>query len=300
MQLYAVDMPQASEPDTSGPSIRVLEVGGRLQWDMPNDPKSPTRVPLVVDDVRWRGYTFWLSYVAGELVGLQVHRTAEAKPLAAHLLQRVPLGALDRAARRCVQRFLEEWERYRPEALHALYPDPADWLDSVADTNTAREDDEKLARFCKRYLELGGREGWRETLAQEGNYAPSSVQTVIARARKRRFLTKVPRGQYGGQLTPKALRLLAPPKMQSAWERATEDQRGAAIVRDVRGEALEADLLAQLQAGKIDDKTYRARSLALGAALMGWAPREMYADDPALAEIECELGPMKVRLEEQP
>jgi hypothetical protein len=77
----------------------------------------------------------------------------------------------------------------------------------------------------------------------------------------------VPRGQYGGQLTPNALRLLAPPRHQPAWERATAEQRAAAIEREQRRERREAELLEQVRAVTIDQETYAALGLALDAEL---------------------------------
>ena len=275
----------------------LQDAEGRLQWEMPNGPTEPTRVSLVADDDRWHGYIFRLSYAGGEITDLEITRNGDAAPLSAQLLQRVPLGALDRAARRCVEDFLEVWER--PEELQVLYPDPLDWLDAVADTNPGRENDKRLAELCKRYLDLRGESDWRETLGVEFGYQSTSVQTIIGRARKRRFLTKVPRGQNGGQLTPKALRLLAPPSMQSAWDQATDERRAAALQREERRAEREADLLDQLRAGTIDKKTYGTRSLALDAALVGWAPRDLYPDEPNLAEIEREYELIKDDLKEQ-
>ena len=68
-------------------------------------------------------------------------------PLTAHrvLLQRVPLGTLDRAARRHVDGFLTEWSKAR-----IFYTDTEDWLDAVADPDENHEDDFDLARLCQR------------------------------------------------------------------------------------------------------------------------------------------------------
>jgi hypothetical protein len=251
----------SNEPPNSDTSIRVLSgPDGALLWEMPSSPSEPTRVPLVIDGDQWRGYVFLLSYVGAELTGLEIKRDTAAEPLGRVALQQVPLGSLDRAARQCVGRFLEEWDRVTGDTtaqmayLRVAYPDTTDWLDAVADPNTAREDDALLARLCKRYLQLGGESGWRMTLADEFNYAESSIQTIIGRARRRRFLTPVARGQFGGQLTPKALRLLAPTKQQSAWDRATAEQREAAIERDRR----EAELYEQFAAGTIGADAYEA------------------------------------------
>lgn len=169
---------------------------------------EPMRFPLTVDDdPQWMGYTFWLSYIGDELVALDVRRDRSAELLSAHALQRVPIGALHRAAQQCVRDFLEAWDGANPEQMQALFPDPLEWVDALADPPT-RENDVKLAELCRRYLELDGEPGWRSTLAVQFDKAESSIPTMIARARRRRFLTRVPHGQYGGQLTPKALRLL--------------------------------------------------------------------------------------------
>jgi hypothetical protein len=277
--------------------VRVLrDAEGNLQWDLPTRPSDPTWVALEVDEDRWRGFVFRLTYVRGKLTKLEITCDGTPAELTAELLQRVPLGALNRAARRCVQDFIEVWDR--PEDLQDLqriYPDPLDWIDPVADP--ARESDKKLAELCQRYLELvkspdrDEKKLWRETLGKDFDYAPGSVQTIISRARKRRFLTEVRRGQSGGELTPKARRLLAPPQLQSAWDRATDDVRASALEREKRRDVLEARLLDQLRDGRINKATYRARSLALDAALLGWTPADLDLDvvDRIAAEGEIQL-----------
>lgn len=224
---------------------------------MPEHAGDLTWVELEVKQPKWAGYSFKLSYRAGELAGLEILRSDEADRLAAHLLQRVPLGTLDRAARRHVDGFLTEWSKARN-----FYTDAEDWLDAVADPDENHDDDFDLARLCQRYLELNGDSGWRETLAAEFHYSTSAVQTIIGRARKRRFLTQVPRGQYGGQLTPKSLRILGlldRPKAPTAWERATPEERASALERDRRVEELDRQLLA----GEVTATEYQERTIAL-------------------------------------
>ncbi len=184
---------------------------------------------MVIQQKRWSGYTFWLTYLGSELTAFEVRREPDAAPLTARALTEVTLGTLDAVARECVDDFLEELSRLNPALLLGPYPDPLDWLDSTADASTGRGDDKKLAKLCARYVELGGKPRWRETLAREFDYKASSVQTIIGRARRRRFLTPAPRrGQYGGQLTPKALRLLAPAEQREAWDRLMSEQRSRA------------------------------------------------------------------------
>jgi hypothetical protein len=199
--LYGVDVPNASGAVTNARSIRVLvDSDDRPLWEM----GDPTRIPLAIDREPWTGFTFWLTYagVTGELTSIEIRREHDAKRLGAHLLQRVPLGALDRFARCWVEDWRDEWVALNPGA-------PVGWLDAVADTDPARDNDPLLAKLCRRYLEVCGEPGWRGTLSHEFPWAESSIQTVISRARKRGFLTKVAQGRAGGQLTPTARRLLA-------------------------------------------------------------------------------------------
>jgi hypothetical protein len=276
-------VPGAHKPDdpvSKPPSIRLKTDGdGRPLWDAPLQPGDPTRVWLESDS--WSGYTFVLSYDAGgNLVGLHVHRMSDAAPLSAHLLQRVPLGKLDRAARRCVALFLDAWDR--PKGVQST-GDIGDHLDRVADPRTLG-DDERLAKLCRRYLELDGKSGWRAILAREFGYAPSSIQTIIGRARGRRFLTRVPRGQYGGDLTPKALRLLTSPKSRTD---------GTISLDEGRAKRLHDDLLKQHADGQVDDGTFGVRYLAIEALVSPWTPRELWPDHPALGEIERQLQIIK-------
>jgi hypothetical protein len=129
----------------------------------------------------------------------------------------------------------------------------------VADPDGRHDDDLRLARLCQRYLALNGKRGWRQTLAREFHYKPSSVQTIIGRARARQFLTPVPRGQWGGQLMPKALKLLGlqggDESKSTAWGRATSEERSAALQRESRVEELDAALAS----GSIDADSYTKR-----------------------------------------
>lgn len=265
-----------------------------VQWD--TSPGGSSWFELRISDSRWTGYTFRLTYEPrlGELVDLAIHREPGSSRLGAQDLQRVPLGALDRAARHHVNAFLTAWDRCRPADVRRLYPDAADWLEAVADARTAPDADVKLAQMCKRYIELDGQPGWRETLADEfGPYDPSTIPTKISRARARGFLGPVPPRQNGGQLTPKALRLLAPPKLQSAWEQATEEQRQAALLRDDLESRLSAELHRQWEEGQIDKRTFAARTHAITAYVYGWEPRELDLDPTLLADVERELQTMK-------
>lgn len=206
----------------------------------PRTPGDPVEVHLwITDDGRWRGYTFTLVYARGELTGLNIERKDDAGVLTAAELQRVPLGALDRAARNAAAERLQRW--YEPntvmvaneaelqhaweaghnvmmtddlglrraptiEDMQAIFGDA---LLNVPEPGTQRnKDDVRLARLAKRYVELDGARGWRRTLGKELGWSESSIQTMVSRARKRGLLTHVRPGRYGGQLTPRARFLL--------------------------------------------------------------------------------------------
>lgn len=275
-----MDMP-STDPFTRGASIRVVrDESDAPQWEIGDDSR-PTRVLLLIDEPRWSGFTFSLAYNGRDLAEVTVLRDETAEPLTAALFQRVPLGSLDRAARECVSSFLAAWDEANPSTAAALFPDPLDWLDEVADGETDRESDERLAKLCRRYLELGAQKDWRQTLADEFHYSLPSVQTIIGRARKRRFLTPVARGQHGGQLTPKALQLLAPPQTKTAWDLATEEMRQGAIEREQTRARIHDEQLAQFRDGQMNAATYRARALALDSLLMGGEPEKDYPDESA-------------------
>ncbi|MGH2904355.1 MAG: hypothetical protein ACRDK7_12355 [Solirubrobacteraceae bacterium] len=262
---------------------------------------DPTEVVIQVNADQWDGYLFRLSYGGAELTGVAVCRVHDAKPLSAHLLQRVPLGALDRFARRWCGDYLREYTHLNPETSSTWL----DALDVVSDENTARDNDAMLAKLCRRYVELVGEPGWRLTLADEFNYSESSIPTIIARARKRRFLTPVTQGQAGGRLTPKARRLLVTQRAPD-WAALPEAERQAlavdAIAREERGRRLEEELIAEQRVSAIDEPAFRARYLAINAMMAGASTlgdlREMYPDHPALLpEIERQLHAIN---EEQP
>ncbi len=76
----------------------------------------------------------------------------------------------------------------------------------------------------------------------------------------------------------------------SAWDRATDEQRAAAVEREELRHRLYAERDAQFAVGEGD---WGPRTLAIDAHVMDWAPSELYPDSPELAEIERQLRIIK-------
>lgn len=276
---------------TTDLSIRVLrDKAGRPQWNI-GGRDSPTRIMLEAVGPAWAGYCFDLGYLGSSLASINVMRCddrPEVPALSARLLQRVPLGQLDRFAQQWMREFFELWnDANPPTAAHAIFPDPLDWLDLRSDPDAGSVQDVKLARLAQRYLETLDKPTWRRILANEFGYSESSVQTMIARARKRRLLTPVTRGQSGGQLTPKARRLLAPAKAPSAWDRATPEQQQARIDAEALIAKVHAEIFADYRDGNIDAATYHARFLTMGSLVEGNDPETAWPDEPTPAIREA-------------
>lgn len=258
-----------NRPGTTSPSIRVVEAdGGGLSWAFSLD--GPTWVDLESTDPVWTGYTFRLTYAGatGELQDLHISRTATAASLTARLLQRVPLGDLERTARQCVSDFLETWESLNPPT--DARPGPRMYLGAVVEPDSADEAKlQTLAQLSRAYVRLNGAPGWRKALADEFHYSESSIPSKLTQARRFGLLTSLGRGRPGGQLTPKAWDLLAP--KQTAWDRATDAQRDAAIERDEMLRRIGGELLTAYRNGAMDGPTYETRYQALVALAYGYS-----------------------------
>lgn len=188
------------------------------------------------DDERWRGYYFVLAFDrAGAL------RTFEARRLDDGAIEvddfkQLPLSSLVQAARRSAVERLQQWDDgYEDDEgfayLRLAVPEARDWIEATADPPSDR--DRQLARMCKRYLDLKGDPEWRENLSKEFRYKVGGIPTMIARARQHGYLSPAPgRGQHGGELTPKSLRLLVPAEKREMLERLIGQLREAEIAAD--------------------------------------------------------------------
>jgi hypothetical protein len=218
----------------------------------------------------WPGYLFRLTFRGGQLHSFETRREGDdAAPLSAHLLQRVPLGALERAVREHINAFMAEWRNIRPEEVQRLFPDREQWFDTFSEGE--RPVDPKrdlfLATVAKRYVETIGDPDQTLILAEEFDRQESSVAALIREARhKRKLLTPTRKGRAGGELTPKARVILGEvpeEKMRNAWERATAEQQQGAIEIERLLEESEAALIVQYRAGKIDATTFTTRMVSM-------------------------------------
>ena len=164
----------------------------------------------------WPGYVFRLAFTEGELQGIEVRRDGDdAAPLTAHLLQRVNLGALERAVRQQVNLLQDMVESavgvFDDKVIPAVKPGAsapvAKWLDDARERKLSRE--RTLAKLARRYVQTLGEKGQTAILAEEFHYKCSSVAAMIREARNtHKLLTPTTKGRPGGSLTPKALALL--------------------------------------------------------------------------------------------
>jgi hypothetical protein len=263
---------------TTQPTTQVAtDADGRLLWNLSQE-TGECWVELEAADATWAGFRFRLTYSSGgDLQGVAVSRSPAASKLTARQLQRVPLGDLDRAARECVRAYVDEWEALNLPT--ALLPGPRSALGAIVEPQDL--DDEtllRLASLARAYVDLNGTPGWRETLAEEFGWSPATIPSKVTQARKRGLLTSAGRGQQGGQLTHKAWRLLGP-LPPSAWDRATDEQRKAALDRNALQARIEAELFEQYRDGQMDEDSFRARYLAVTALLFGSTPVSMYPDE---------------------
>jgi hypothetical protein len=216
------------------------------------------------------------------LSGVEVTRTGDAPPLTAHLWQRIPIGALEDAARRWEYEFKVEWAKTVASSsaptARTLRPEHAERHKRFQKGSEPERQDRSLtlARVAKVYVETLGEskqvEAMRKALDELGEYyTEKSIPKLIRQAREGDFLTATRRGRPGGQLTNNARAVLGMPTLDdamTAWERATPDQRAAALEREQRREELHAALVADRRAGKIDAETFAQRGLEIDLAIL--------------------------------
>ncbi len=174
--------PGRVEPLTRKPSIEVISWG----WakPIPSDP-----LWAEVQHSEWPGYVFRLTFAGGDLLALEVRRDgADAAPLRAHLLQRVNLGALERAVRREVNVFESSWQELVDSTAGlsgenvvpvkvGMSPGLAEWFEGSRQAKPSRE--RWLAGLAERYVDTLGDPQQTAILAEEFGYKRSSVAATI-------------------------------------------------------------------------------------------------------------------------
>lgn len=215
---------------------------------------KPLWVDLQLPVEEWAGFTFRLSFSdLGSLNGLDVRRSDDASDLTAHLLQRVPLGALERAARRHIRTELDPFI----EHLHADSPARARLLSVIAagrpNRRDRRESAARLAALAVRYVETLGEPDQMAVLAREFSYEASSIPKLVARARnEHHFLTATTRGRPGGSVTSAAYALLASLAIERRLATSSPAEREAAALSI----AASKDAWARFERGEISHEQW--------------------------------------------
>jgi hypothetical protein len=206
-------------------------------------------IDLTIPGEEWSGYIFRLDFGSlGDLTAVEIRRSGKAQALSAHRLQRVPLGALERAARRHIRSVLNPFL----EHLGPGSPTRQRIQEIVRAGRPIQQGDGerqlRLALLALRYVETLGTPTQAETLANEFSYEVSSIPKLIAAARNEyHFLTPTSKGRPGGEVTPRAYSLLIDATIR----------RNSAALSDEEREALEAQRAAarasheRLKAGEI-------------------------------------------------
>jgi len=253
------------------------EYGQPALWDYSTEPDHPVTLKIEIANPSWLGYQFTLSYLNGEIIDVHISRDqSTAVPLTAHLLQRIPLGALETYTREWVLDFIRVWEHDNPPVDDGdAPPSPFDSLERAV--TDGRDNERRMARIAARYIELDGAAGWKETIAAEFSDPPKnplaakSVPKIIERARRRRLLIETEPGKVG-RLHPKAHRLLRPPP--KPVPKITDEQRANENWRSQQ----HMSLYVTLKNGAMTTNEFHARFLAMQCAADGLTPREVGHD----------------------
>lgn len=244
---------------------------------------------LHIDAPEWAPYRFGMVLEYGAVSSFDMWRADQsASPITARLLQRVPFGSLERALISKIEEFRAAWEQDNPD-LPLFLPDQWPTVDEKPRIN---RDDLRLALLAEQYVktlaspqQMAALAAWSREDPTRGNFSDSSVTKMVSRARQRGLLTRTTRGRRGGQLTPKALALLG--RTREPVQSAPPAERLNTLLKLRLREQVEGRMAQDRAAGSLDGETYRARTLALDALLVGADPEQMFPDEPAHAIREA-------------
>jgi hypothetical protein len=221
---------------------------------------DPLWVDLAINSDRWSGYTFRVSFdAAGATTGLDIRRTNAAADLTAVLLQRIPLGAIERAARRHVRQTFEPIIGGLGPESHARRR-----LEGILlQERPKRRDDASravmMARLAVRYVETLGRHDQLDVLGAEFGYGMTTMPKLIAKARNEyHYLTPTVRGRAGGQVTPEAYSVLTRHVVERRWATLTDEERAAELQQRASTRAKAAEVLERYKAGQITHEEWQA------------------------------------------
>lgn len=142
------------------------------------------------------------SYRKWNVLEIAVRLRGDHESISGNDVRELPLGALIEEARRLGTKSARPDVNARPAVDLAMLLKERD--------NTFGSDDDVLAALAHEYvsiLETGSRTPSRE-LAKRFGGAAGTWTNRVGESRARGFLTPVDRGEAGGSLTPKALRML--------------------------------------------------------------------------------------------
>jgi len=210
-------------------------------------------VDLTVDSEVWAGYGFRLNFDAdGELLGIEVGRSGNAADLTAHLLQRVPLGALERKARHHIREILDPFvELLGPESTARRQI-----VDVISKERPRRSDANEragmLALLAIFYVETLGRRDQTQMLAERFHYNEATIPKLISTARNEYgFLPPTKRGRPGGSVTPKAYAVAAAYVNTRHLEGLSPDERERHRAEQSASGAQWQEMLSRYQNGEI-------------------------------------------------
>ncbi len=181
----------------------------------------------------WTGYVFRILFRLGELSTLTIARDDTAIPLGAGLLQRVPLGAIERCARDWVTETAEIARRDDP-ALGATFARPVEVESGLSMSRQLR-----LAEVAKAYVDTISDRNQRASLAVKCHASQDHVPNLVREARDAGLLlpARPGHGRRVGYLSNKARELLGEPPLTTWWEQASEGERAWLRERQMRQEA---------------------------------------------------------------
>jgi hypothetical protein len=190
---------------------QLREIDGQPQWSgffplLPNSTDLAWAEIEAKNDDRWVGYWFRVTFDRGAVVSFDVRRLPDAPPLRAAMLQAVPLGAIEDAARAATNGAIAEFLKMRPWSIPGAKERA--WIAEFDAPGEPSDRDHFLAKVALLYVQTIGDKNQRRTIHETFDTDIGYVPELIRDARRRDLLTPTTRGRAGGNLTAKAIQLL--------------------------------------------------------------------------------------------
>ncbi len=206
---YALGMAKDRSGNAPTPKVAptVRRVDGEDRWLLPSlvaGASGDAWVEIEIPGDDWPGYWFRVSFDGPELVGIEIHRSADSPALTRRKLQAVPLESIKQAARERITSWTQRWIESRSDAGRIAFYEAEVWLRAFEDQGRDPNRDRWLAEIAQTYVQTIGNPRQLHEIHDRHSVAVAYVPDIIREARDRGILSRTTRGKAGGELLPHA------------------------------------------------------------------------------------------------